>query len=115
MTAAARVLQPNADENYRRLIAQRAAFSLPYQQLLGHTSDPFGDLTPGAMRRSSQRHSKTPASTPAHPPRERKALTARGFVPAENLGRVLSAPLPTRGESTSGNQDRYTLQAIGTE
>ena len=44
---AARVLQPNADENYRRLIAQRAAFSLSYQQLLGHTGDPFGDLHAG--------------------------------------------------------------------
>ena len=34
-----------ADE--RRLVAMRAAFSLPYGQLLRHTRDPFGDLAAG--------------------------------------------------------------------
>lgn len=34
-----------ADE--RRLVAMRAAFSLPYGQLLRHTDDPFGDLAAG--------------------------------------------------------------------
>ena len=31
----------------RRLVAMRAAFSLPYGQLLRHTRDPFGDLAAG--------------------------------------------------------------------
>jgi len=44
LTAAARVLgQPPAGER-RRLVAMRAAFSLPYGQLLRHTRDPLGDL-----------------------------------------------------------------------
>lgn len=47
MTAAERVLRPSADESHQRLIAQRAAFSLPYQQLLRHTSDPLKDLNAG--------------------------------------------------------------------
>lgn len=47
VTAAARVLQPRTGEDHRRLIAQRAAFSLPYQQLLRHTRDPLADLQAG--------------------------------------------------------------------
>lgn len=47
MSAAARVLGPSADEDRRRLIAQRAAFSLPYGQLLRYSDDPLGDLAAG--------------------------------------------------------------------
>ena len=44
LTAASRVLQSGAEPERRRVLAQRAAFSLPYAQLLAHTQDPFGDL-----------------------------------------------------------------------
>lgn len=47
MTAAARVFHDSANEHYRRLIAQRAVFALPYQQLLRHTRDPLKDLDAG--------------------------------------------------------------------
>ncbi len=47
MTAAAQVLYPSADDDHQRVIAQRAAFSLPYQQLLRHTRDPLEDLRKG--------------------------------------------------------------------
>ncbi len=47
MTAAGRVLHASTQEPDRRLIAQRAAFALPYQQLLRHTTDPLGDLATG--------------------------------------------------------------------
>ncbi len=40
LTAASRVL----DSPERRLVAMRAAFSLPYSQLVAHTRDPLGDL-----------------------------------------------------------------------
>ena len=40
LTAAERVLRGGEP----RLLAMRAAFSLPYGQLLAHTKDPFGDL-----------------------------------------------------------------------
>jgi hypothetical protein len=40
LTAAARALEPA----HPRLLAMRAAFSLPYPVLLRHTPDPFGDL-----------------------------------------------------------------------
>lgn len=44
LTAASRVLgEPGIDER-RRLLAMRAAFSLPYATLLAYTPDPFGDL-----------------------------------------------------------------------
>jgi hypothetical protein len=44
LTAADRVLrQPDSLER-RRLLAMRAAFSLPYGQLLEYTRDPLGDL-----------------------------------------------------------------------
>jgi hypothetical protein len=43
LTAAARVLREPAGER-RRLLAMRAAFSLPYGRLLRHTQDPIGDL-----------------------------------------------------------------------
>lgn len=43
LTAAARLLTP-AVLGHERLLAQRAAFSLPYSELARHTRDPFGDL-----------------------------------------------------------------------
>ena len=44
LNAAARVLGDDVSTERRRLIAMRAAFSLPYGQLLRHTRDPLGDL-----------------------------------------------------------------------
>lgn len=44
LTAAARVLRAGNDAGQRRALAQRAAFSLPYGQLLLYTPDPLGDL-----------------------------------------------------------------------
>ena len=44
LRAAARVLAEPAAVERRRLVAMRAAFSLPYGQLLQHTRDPLGDL-----------------------------------------------------------------------
>ena len=44
LTAAARALHDPASPDRRRLIAMRAAFSLPYGQLLQYTRDPLGDL-----------------------------------------------------------------------
>jgi hypothetical protein len=44
LTAAARVLGRAVDADARRVLAMRAAFSLPYGQLLRHTRDPLGDL-----------------------------------------------------------------------
>jgi hypothetical protein len=44
MTAADQVLGGDASLERRRLVAMRAAFSLPYGQLLTHTRDPLGDL-----------------------------------------------------------------------
>lgn len=43
LTAASRVLREPAGER-RRLLAMRAAFALPYGQLLRYTKDPIGDL-----------------------------------------------------------------------
>jgi hypothetical protein len=47
LTTAARVLSPIEDDERRRLVAMRAAFSLPYEKLLAHTRDPLGDLAAG--------------------------------------------------------------------
>jgi len=44
LTAASRVLVEPASTDRCRLIAMRAAFSLPYGQLLRYTRDPLGDL-----------------------------------------------------------------------
>jgi hypothetical protein len=44
LTAATSVLSAAATAERRRLIAMRAAFSLPYGQLLRYTPDPLGDL-----------------------------------------------------------------------
>jgi hypothetical protein len=44
---AERVLLQEATPERQRLIAMRAAFALPYGQLLAHTRDPLGDLEQG--------------------------------------------------------------------
>jgi hypothetical protein len=44
LTAADRVLRPDASPERRQAVAMRAAFSLPYGQLLEFTRDPLGDL-----------------------------------------------------------------------
>jgi hypothetical protein len=44
LTAASRVLVEPESVERKRLIAMRAAFSLPYGQLLAYTRDPLGDL-----------------------------------------------------------------------
>lgn len=44
LRAASQVLGDHATPERRRLLAMRAAFSLPYGQLLAHTRDPLGDL-----------------------------------------------------------------------
>ena len=44
---ASQVLGERATEERRRLLAMRAAFSLPYGQLLQYTRDPIGDLEGG--------------------------------------------------------------------
>ena len=47
LRAASTVLGDQATEERRRLLAMRAAFSLPYGQLLAYTRDPLGDLEGG--------------------------------------------------------------------
>jgi hypothetical protein len=47
LRAASTVLGERATEERRRLLAMRAAFSLPYGQLLAYTRDPLGDLESG--------------------------------------------------------------------
>ena len=44
LTAASKVLREPDSHERRRLVAMRAAFALPYGQLLEHTRDPLGDL-----------------------------------------------------------------------
>ena len=44
LTAAERVLAEPGSVERRRLVAMRAAFSLPYGELVRHTLDPLGDL-----------------------------------------------------------------------
>ena len=46
MTALRR-LAGGRDPERERLVAMRAAFSLPYAQLLAYTQDPLGDLAAG--------------------------------------------------------------------
>ena len=46
LNAAARALSVESEER-RRLVAMRAAFSLPYGTLLAYTEDPLGDLEAG--------------------------------------------------------------------
>ena len=64
-----------------RLVAMRAAFSLPYGQLLAYTSDPLGDL-------SAERYGPLVAA----------ALEDVGLRPA--------APLPDRAEPSFAARDR---------
>lgn len=47
LTHASRALARVDEPERRRLLAMRAAFALPYGQLLRHTSDPLGDLEAG--------------------------------------------------------------------
>ena len=47
LNAAQRLLVEPASEERRRLIAMRAAFSLPARDLVRHTNDPIGDLETG--------------------------------------------------------------------
>ncbi len=47
LNAAERLLADPASEERRRLIAMRAAFSLPARDLVRHTKDPLGDLAAG--------------------------------------------------------------------
>lgn len=47
LTAAERMLLGRETPEQQRLIAMRAAFALPYGQLLAHTRDPLGDLEQG--------------------------------------------------------------------
>jgi hypothetical protein len=47
LNAAQRLLAEPASEERRRLIAMRAAFSLPARDLARHTKDPLGDLETG--------------------------------------------------------------------
>ncbi len=47
VTAAHRALVEAGSPEERRLVAMRAAFSLPYAELARHTRDPFGDLAAG--------------------------------------------------------------------
>lgn len=47
LTAAAGALAEPADPERARLIAMRAAFGLPYAELVRHTPDPLGDLAAG--------------------------------------------------------------------
>ena len=47
LAAARRVLRPLPSDEQRRLLALRAALTLPYGQLLAYTRDPLGDLAAG--------------------------------------------------------------------
>jgi hypothetical protein len=48
MTAARSMTDLSLDDpEHRRLLAMRAAFGLPFRDLLPHTRDPFGDLAAG--------------------------------------------------------------------
>ena len=49
LTSAARVLDHPDDAERRQLLAQRAAFGLPYATLVRHTRDPIGDLAAGRL------------------------------------------------------------------
>jgi hypothetical protein len=49
LTAAERVLRGIDDPARTRLLAERAAYGLPYGTLLRHTRDPLGDLAAGRL------------------------------------------------------------------
>ncbi len=69
LRAASEVLDDQATPERRRLLAMRAAFSLPYGQLLAYTRDPLGDLEDGrydaliaaALEDAGLKSSRTPA------------------------------------------------------
>ena len=69
LRAASQVLGDRATPERRRLLAMRAAFSLPYGQLLAYTRDPLGDLEDGrydslvaaALEDAGLKSSRTPA------------------------------------------------------
>ena len=72
LSAAARVLGDPTDEERRRAVAMRSAFSLPYGQLLRHTRDPLGDLAAGRydplLRAAFEEAGlRAPASSPGSP------------------------------------------------
>jgi hypothetical protein len=68
LRAASQVLGDQETLERRRLLAMRAAFSLPYGQLLGYTRDPLGDLASerydalvaAALEDAGLRSSRTP-------------------------------------------------------
>ena len=68
--AASQVLGDQEGSERRRLLAMRAAFSLPYGQLLAYTPDPIGDLEDGrydalvaaALEDAGLKSSRTPAA-----------------------------------------------------
>jgi hypothetical protein len=70
LRAASKVLGEQGTPERRRLLAMRAAFSLPYGQLLAYTRDPLGDLEDGrydaliaaALEDAGLRSSRTPAA-----------------------------------------------------
>jgi hypothetical protein len=70
LRAASQVLRDGENEERRRLLAMRAAFSLPYGQLLAYTRDPLGDLEDGrydalvaaALEDAGLKSSRTPAA-----------------------------------------------------
>jgi hypothetical protein len=70
LRAASQVLRDGESEERRRLLAMRAAFSLPYGQLLAYTRDPLGDLEDGrydalvaaALEDAGLKSSRTPAA-----------------------------------------------------
>lgn len=49
LSAAHRLVRDADDPERRLLLAQRAAFGLPYATLARHTRDPFGDLAAGRL------------------------------------------------------------------
>lgn len=70
LRAASKVLGDQESEERRRLLAMRAAFSLPYGQLLAYTPDPIGDLEGGrydalvaaALEDAGLKSSRTPVA-----------------------------------------------------
>jgi hypothetical protein len=70
LRAASQVLRDGESEERRRLLAMRAAFSLPYGQLLAYTPDPIGDLEDGrydalvaaALEDAGLKSSRTPVA-----------------------------------------------------
>jgi hypothetical protein len=70
LRAASEVLGDQATPERRRVLAMRAAFSLPYGQLLAYTPDPLGDLVSerydalvaAALEDAGLKSSRTPAA-----------------------------------------------------